>query len=292
MSQNDLMNGKDASIQSTRSPLTIAVGQFSSVDSVDRNLDTMDRLAAEAALAGSDLVVFPEASMYQWSAPSEEIAAVAQKYGDQFVEGARAITTRHGVAVIAGSYARNDTGDKPFNRLTAIDSAGQTLSVYDKVHLYDAYSWRESDTVAAGPIHGAFEELGVFDLKGWRIGMLNCYDLRFPEITRGLTERGADIITMSSAWVVGPLKEFHLSTLAAARAIETTSYVAIANQGGEVSTGRSSIVSPFGNTLATVDLVEAVAIATIRDDVLAESRSQLPIRVNRRYAVGAQAITG
>lgn len=290
MDQIDLMNHSSLPADQNRKPLTIAVGQFSSVEDTDTNLETIDRLTYDAAKSGADLVVFPEASSFSWRAESELISKVAAEHGERFVKTSREIAKRHNVAIIVGSYANSSTSNKPFNRLTAIDGAGEVAAVYDKLHLYDAYTWTESNTVSPAPILGNFDELGVFDLKGWRIGMLNCYDLRFPEMARGLTERGADIIAMSTAWVSGPLKDFHLSTLAAARAIETTSYLAVANQGGGHSTGRSTVVSPFGNTLSTLDLEEGIAIAVLTDEVLKSCREQLPIRLNRRYSASAQAI--
>lgn len=287
MYQNDLMIGVTDRKRPNREPLGVAVGQFISVANVDNNLETMDRLAKKAVSQGSDLIVFPEASMYQWSASSETLAYIADEEGDRYIQHCQDIATRNSIAMIVGGYSKNSDASKPFNRLTAINNRGEILASYDKVHLYDAYSWVESDTVTPGPIHGDFSELGVFDLKGWRIGMLNCYDLRFPELARGLCERGADVITMSSAWVTGPLKEFHLSTLATARAIENTAYVVVANQPPPLSTGKSSIISPFGTSIAAVDLAEDVASEKLRGDVLDSSRSQLPIRLNRRYAASS-----
>lgn len=287
MNQNDLMTSVTDRKSPSREPLGVSVGQFISVANVANNLETMDRLAKKAVSQGSDLIVFPEAAMYQWSASSETLAHVADKEGDQYIQHSQDIAARNNIAMIVGGYSKNPDGGKPFNRLTAINNRGEILTSYDKVHLYDAYSWVESDTVTPGPIHGDFSELGVFDLNGWRIGMLNCYDLRFPELARGLCERGADVITMSSAWVTGPLKEFHLSTLAAARAIENTAYVVVANQPPPLSTGNSSIISPFGTSIATVDLTEDIASEELRVDILDSSRAQLPIRLNRRYAASS-----
>lgn len=290
MNQNDLMTQLINREASARTPLGISVGQFISVADVSKNLATIANLAKKAVHDGSDLIVFPEASMYQWSASSETLANIAAVEGERFIARSQEIAADNNIAMIVGGYSKNPDGGKPFNRLTAIDSDGQILTSYDKVHLYDAYSWLESDTVTPGPVHGDFSELGVFDIKGWRVGMLNCYDLRFPELARGLSERGADIITMSSAWVTGPLKEFHLSTLAAARAIENTAYVVVSNQPPPLSTGNSSILSPFGTTIATVDLAEDIASERLRDEVLDSSRGQLPIRLNRRYAASASPV--
>lgn len=296
MNQNDLMTSVTSESEKGREPLKVAVGQFISVADVDTNLDTMDRLANKAASEGSQLIVFPEAAMYQWNTSSETIARIATEEGERYIHRSQDIAIRNNIALIVGGYSKNPDGGRPFNRLTAINNRGEILTSYDKVHLYDAYSWVESDTVTPGPIQGDFSELGVFVINGWRIGLLNCYDLRFPELARGLCERGADVITMSSAWVAGPLKEFHLSTLATARAIENTAYVVVANQPPPLSTGNSSIISPFGTNIAGVDLAEDIATAELREDILESSRAQLPIRLNRRYAAsslpaGTQTLT-
>src|SRR5699024_6722779 len=91
---------------------------------------------------------------------------------------------------------------------------------YDKVHLYDAFKFQESEY-----LHPGAELPPVIEIDGVKVGFAICYDLRFPELFRTLTDRGAEVICVSAAWIAGNLKETHWLTLLRARAIENTSYV-------------------------------------------------------------------
>ncbi len=125
-------------------------------------------------------------------------------------------------------------------------------------------------------------------MGGLRFGLLNCYDLRFPEMARALVDRGADVLLVGSGWVPGPLKELHWETLLRARAIENTCYVAAACQGAPASIGLSMIVDPNGQVAASVAGNEGIAAATLRAERLLSVRKVLPCLEHRRYAVVAR----
>lgn len=287
------MNQTDLTIEGNvarRNNIRVSTAQFTPTDEIDANLTTIDRLARDASAEGSQLVSFPEASMHTaWRIDPSQLSEVAHKHGERFVEQAQRIAERRQIALVVGSYHTSDSGEKPLNRLTAIGSDGSVLASYDKVHLYDAYSYKESDSVRHASIHGEFSELGLFTVQGWRVGLLNCYDVRFPELSRGLALRGADLISMSSGWVVGRRKENHLSILAAARAIENTVYFAVSNQSGTHSTGGSAVISPYGSTLSTVDEETGLASNVLKDELLHACRTELPVLENRRYSLTGAA---
>src|SRR3546814_19954318 len=95
------------------------------------------------------------------------------------------------------------------NRMLAYASNGTPIARYDKVHLYDSFGYRESDKVAAAVPDRQGSELSVFGFGPFHVGLFNCYDLRFPELTRALVDEGDDVLLIGSAWVAGEHKRGH-----------------------------------------------------------------------------------
>jgi predicted amidohydrolase len=184
------------------------------------------------------------------------------------VAGGRATT------VVAGMFERGDDPARPWNTLLV---RGAAEAAYRKIHLYDSFGYRESDRLTAGPVAPT-----VVDVAGWRVGLMTCYDLRFPELARLLVERGAEVLVLPSAWVAGPRKADHWRTLARARAIENTVFVAAAGQPGPRYTGHSLVVDPLGDVLAEAGDGPAVVRAELSRAVLAEARRTNPSLGNRR----------
>jgi predicted amidohydrolase len=170
-----------------------------------------------------------------------------------------------------------------FNTVLAVGPAGP-LGRYRKLHLYDALGWRESDRIRAGEPDrdGGLLTVGV---GGLIVGVLTCYDLRFPELARALVDAGAQLLALPAAWVSGPLKEYHWETLTRARAIENTVYVAAAAQPPPEYSGHSVLLDPMGVPLASVGEVDGLAVAEVTAARLAEVRRKLPVLEHRRYAV-------
>ena len=262
----------------------VAAAQFAGTADVAANLAAMEQLAADAARRGAALVVFPEASMYDFSASAGEIAAAARRDGARFEAGVRAIAERHRIAMVAGMYG-DGGGPLARNTLVAFDAGGRPLGRYEKLHLYDAFHYRESDKNARAPLLDDFAELTTFDLAGFRFGLLNCYDIRFPEMARLLVDRGADILLVSSGWVAGPLKEMHWETLLKARAIENTAYVVASCQPAPMSVGLSMVVDPCGIATATAAGGAGLALAELSAERIAAVREILPCLAHRRYQV-------
>ncbi len=154
--------------------------------------------------------------MFAWDSSAEQLKAAAS-VGTEFIERVSEIAVREHLHVIAGVFA--DVGDvRPRNRLIVVGPDGSLRGAYDKVHLFDAFSWRESDKVSPADTRGDLSELCTFVIDGFTVGLLNCYDLRFPEMGRALVDRGAEVLAVSAAWVAGPLKEMHWNVLLRARA--------------------------------------------------------------------------
>ena len=189
------------------------------------NLRSVHALVSEAAQSGPDLVVLPEAVMHDFGPTDSDLAAVAEPLDGPFVSALAFLAREHGTAIVAGMFEATD--GLPYNTLVALDANGDLIAAYRKVHLYDSFGYRESDRLTPGPL-----EVATVDVADARIGVMTCYDLRFPEIARLLVDAGATVLAVPAAWVRGPLKESHWDTLLRARAIENTVYVAAAAQCG------------------------------------------------------------
>jgi predicted amidohydrolase len=155
--------------------------------------------------------------------------------------------------------------------LLAVDRDGGIAGCQPKTRLYDAFSYRESDLVRPGrPSAG-----GPVELAGLTLGLVNCYELRFPERARALVAAGAWILTVSAACARGPLKEDHWVTLARARAIENCAYVLAAGARAKDTIGRSMIIDPGGVVRAGLaDEPEGLTMTELDTDLIAETRAR------------------
>jgi len=140
--------------------LVITVAQFLSGTDVEKNLRRVEELTAQAAGRGAELVVFPEASMYAWDVTASELADAARSYGPAFLEGVRAAAVRHGVTLVVGMFEPHPD-DLPYNRMVVVGTDGSIRGSYDKLHLYDAFSWQESDKISPGTTYPDGSELCV-----------------------------------------------------------------------------------------------------------------------------------
>jgi predicted amidohydrolase len=120
------------------------------------------------------------------------------------------------------------------------------------------------------------------EVGGLTVGLMTCYDLRFPELGRLLVERGADVLVVPAAWMAGDRKVDHWRTLVLARAIENTAYVVAAAQPTPRYTGHSMVVDPRGDVLAEAGDGDEVITAVLERDVLEEARRTNPSLANRR----------
>ena len=170
----------------------------------------------------------------------------------------------------------SDDPARPYNTLAVVDRDGLRAS-YRKIHLYDSFGYKESDRLSAGPVEPVLVEVG-----GVSVGLMTCYDLRFPELARVLVERGAELLVAPSAWVAGPGKVAHWRTLVSARAIENTVYLAAVGQPGPRYTGHSMVVGPDGHVVAELGDGDHVLTASIDTDDLARARRENPSLRNRR----------
>jgi deaminated glutathione amidase len=248
------------------------------------NADRVRAALATAAGQGADLAVFPEATQIRFGS---DLRAAAEPLDGPFCAGLAAAAKDSGVALVAGVFEPAPDG-RVYNTAVAYDGAGELVTSYRKLHLFDAFGQRESRHVAPGsaPV--------VCTLAGVRTGLQICYDVRFGELSLTLAAAGAQLIVLPAAWAAGLFKEDHWVTLVRARAIENTVWVAAAGQvpdPGEPPTraatgvGRSMLVDPLG--VVRLDLGPAAGIATAEVDLgLVETvRASVPSLANHRADV-------
>ena len=255
----------------TLRPRCVALVQHASGLEPDANRALLDDLTPPDA----DLVVFPEAFARDFGEAGSDVSAYAEPLGRP-VRAPSSPGWRPSAAttVVAGMFEAGDDPARPFNTLLV---RGAAEASYRKIHLYDSFGYRESDRLSAGALDPV-----VVDVGGFGVGLMTCYDLRFPELARALVDAGAEVLVVPAAWVAGPRKVDHWRTLVRARAIENTVFVVAVGQPGPRYSGHSMVVDPLGDVLAEAAEGPEVLTATLERDLLEQARRTNPSLANRR----------
>ncbi|WP_415281000.1 carbon-nitrogen hydrolase family protein [Candidatus Nitrososphaera sp. FF02] len=227
------------------------------------------------------MICFPEFQMAfsPGTQPAKELAKIAETVQGNFISTLRKAAKAGGIEVVAAMYEKG-TGSRVYDTAVVISKKGIVSSVYRKLHLYDALGFKESKKLMPGKklVRPAKTVAGS-------VGVMICYDLRFPELSRLLTVRGASILVAPSGWVQGPMKEEHWQTMVKARAIENGSYVVAPDQVGNIYAGRSMVVDPFGVVLLDMGQREGMEIVELDMEKVKQVRQSLPLLKNRRTDV-------
>ena len=265
--------------------MRIALAQILSGTDPAANLELVDRHTRQAAEAGASLVLFPEATMCRFGVP---LAPVAEPLDGRWADGVRAIADQSGVTVVAGMFrpADGDADHRVTNTLLAVGRGVDTH--YDKIHLYDAFGFSESKTVAPG------REPVVITVDGdagpVTVGLTLCYDIRFPELYIALADLGAELITAHASWGSGPGKLDQWNLLARARAIDTSSIVAAVGQAypgdeiaaaGPTGVGGSLVASALGEVLASAGADPQLLIHDVDLEAARKARTTVAVMSNR-----------
>jgi predicted amidohydrolase len=237
--------------------------------------DAQRALVAELTPDDTDLVVFPEAFARDFGEQGSDVSPFAEPVDGAFATAVAKAAAAHATTVVAGMFETNE--DEPGRPRNTLVMRGAVDADYRKIHLYDSFGYRESDRLSAGSRTPVVVELGDF-----RVGLMTCYDLRFPELARALVDHGAEVLVVPSAWVAGPRKVDHWTTLARARAIENTAYVVAVGQPGPRYTGHSLVADPYGEVVTGAGDGDTVLTATLHRELLEEARRTNPSLANRR----------
>ncbi len=262
-----------------------AIVQMKSSVDKELNLAHSLKLINEASKKKARLICFPEFQM-AYSPPeqkSESLHKIAEKITGNFVSTLSNSAKQNRITVIATLYEiinTNDKNHKVFDTGVIINELGKLQTIYRKVHLYDALGFKESKKLLAGSIIEKPSKTSV-----GKLGLLICYDMRFPEISRILTVNGANILVSPSAWVAGFMKREHWEIMVKARAIENGVYVLAPNQVGNIYCGHSMAVDPFGATIVDMENREGIEFINIDCSKIDTTRRTLPLLTNRRTDV-------
>lgn len=213
-------------------------------------------------------------------------AQLRTEAGDPVLAAVRTAAAAAGIWVHLGSLAICGDGDsRLYNRGYLIDASGGIRATYDKLHLFDVdlptgESWRESASYARG------ERAVVADSPAGPLGLSICYDLRFPDLYRAMTDAGAQLLAIPAAFTV-PTGLAHWHVLMRARAIEAGAFVVAAAQSGLHEDGRetfghSLVVGPWGEVLLDMGQGEGIGFAEIDLAELEAVRARLPALRHRR----------
>jgi deaminated glutathione amidase len=245
------------------------------------NLGRVAQAGADAARQGADLAVFPEATLARFGS---DLRGLAEPLDGEFGTGLAQLARDSGMALVVGVFEPAPDG-RVYNTAVAYSGSGDLVAAYRKIHMFDSLGERESALVAPG------SEPVVADLAGIRTGFATCYDIRFPELTRALVARGAELIVVPTAWAAGLFKEEHWVTLLRARAIENTVWVAAAGQVPDpdspptrapTGVGRSMLVDPMGTVRTDLGPWPQVGVAELDHAMIDQVRAVLPCLEHRR----------
>ena len=244
---------------------------------------------AQATAAGSAMLFTPEMSGLLDGNRERARQNIVSEGEDRVLAATREAAAKHGIWVHLGSLALKGAGedgrDKFLNRGFVIDAAGAVRASYDKLHLFDVdlangESWRESNTYCRG------ERAILVDTPVGRLGLAICYDMRFPDLFRALSDAGATVLSVPAAFT-RPTGQAHWHILLRARAIEAGAFVVAAAQtgvheDGRATYGHSLVVDPWGELL--LDMGEAAGLGSAEIDParIEEVRSRVPALRHRR----------
>jgi predicted amidohydrolase len=264
------------------SMLRVALAQVLSGSDPQENLELVATRTAEAVANDAQLVVFPEATMRRFGLP---LAEIAEPVDGPWAKQLREIAEHHQLVVVAGMFTPSGDG-RVKNTLRAVGPGVDAC--YDKIHLFDAFGFRESDTVAPGA------EPVMITVAEAKLGLSTCYDVRFPGLYTRLAELGAQVICVAASWGAGVGKVEQWQLLTRARALDSTSYVVAAAQADPAAAGvvlegmaptgvgYSAVISPRGEVLQSLGAEPGLLVADLDLDLVEQTRAAIPVLANRR----------
>jgi predicted amidohydrolase len=264
----------------------VAAVQMNSRPDLQQNLAQAEDLIDLAVRQGAELIALPENFAFLGDeqvklTQAETIAQESEKFLKRMAQ-------RYQVTLLGGGFPVPAEAGKVYNRALLIDPSGGELARYDKVHLFDVNlpdgnTYEESATVLAG-----VQLPSVYPSKTFgNLGLSICYDVRFPELYRHLSQMGTEVMFIPAAFTAYTGKD-HWQVLLQARAIENTCYVVAPAQVGRHNSVRQShghalVIDPWGVVLADAGSEPGVAIAAIEPARLEQVRRQMPSLQHRVF---------
>lgn len=257
--------------------MRVAVAQMLSTSDPVENLHIVRSFTERAAKRNARLVVFPEAAMANFSRSS---CAVAEPLDGPWATGIRTIAKEFSITIVAGMFTTTHT-DRCRNTILVV---GRGIDAhYHKIHLYDAFGYKESDYFTPG------SEAVTVTFGRTKLGLATCYDIRFPELFKYLALNGAEIMVVPSSWAAGPGKVSQWRSLVVSRALDSTSFVVACGQadppsagkrirpGSPTGVGHSLVVGPDGRVLAEAGPDPGLMVVDLDLTEIDRTRKQVPV---------------
>ncbi|GLZ39395.1 carbon-nitrogen hydrolase family protein [Actinokineospora sp. NBRC 105648] len=258
--------------------MRVALCQINSTPDPAANLSLIRTGVAEAAARGATVVVFPEATMANFAVP---LAPLAEPLDGPWATAVAEIARSADVVVSAGMFT--PAPDGRVANTTLITGRDHHLG-YDKIHLFDAFGFAESRTVAPG------SAVVTFTVDDVTFGVATCYDIRFPELFRALADKGATAVLLGASWGAGPGKREQWELLVRARALDSTSWLLTAAQAdpgpitgtAPLGIGYSTAANPRGEITAQLTAEPGLVVVEIDAESVETTRAAIPVLANRR----------
>lgn len=256
--------------------MKVALGQISVASDWRTNQSVCLDLIDKAKENNADLLVLPEGIIARDINDPHIISKTAQPLDGPFMNGL--CNASNGISII-GCITVPDGNGKFFNTQFVLKD-GKIIDYYRKIHLYDAFDMQESKIITPGN-----KLPPVIDICGMKLGLMTCYDIRFPEMACYLALSGAEVFILPAAWVKGPAKERQWEVMVTARALENTCYIVAVGECGARNIGSSMVVDPLGVPILMQGETPSLSFAFLDKARIEYARRVLPILENRRFAV-------
>lgn len=261
----------------------MAVQIESAISDKKSNFEKVKEIVSNNFIVGTDIIVLPEVWTTGWYCPSFRENAENLESGET-IEFLKELARKYNVYVIGGSYITVNENGEYKNTCPVISPTGELIASYSKMHLFSYYGCDEGSYVKNG------EYPVMVEIKGVKIGLSICYDIRFPEIYRAYRKADADLLINMAAWPKN--RKIHWESLTCARAVENQSYfVALTQSGvlknGEFNLGESRIIDYEGNTMAEITEGDGVIFAEMEFSKMYNFRNKCTVLndIHEKYTV-------
>ena len=263
--------------------IKIAAIQMSTVADKMENVRTVKTYLEKIKDENPDFVILPE--MFCCPYQTENFPIYAEKEGGPVWQQLSGYAKQNGIYMIAGSMPEKDAEGNVYNTSYIFDREGKQIGKHRKVHLFDidvkgGQTFKESDTLTAG------DSDTVFDTEFGKIGVMLCFDIRFPELSRMMVNDGAKVIFVPAAFnmTTGPA---HWELSFRTRALDNQIYMvgcapARDVSAGYISWGHSIVTDPWGRVTGMLDENEGILLAELDMDYEEQVREELPLLKSRR----------
>ena len=245
------------------------------------NLSLFEHYLEESVQTGADLILSPEVTNLITGDHQQRLRQAATNQEDEFIALAKRTAKQNGISILLGSLVfKLKNAKKCYNRSFLINSSGQVVDYYDKIHMFDV-ALDETEIYKESDFYQPGSKLKVIDTGFCKLGMTICYDVRFPHMFTKLALGGANIIAVPSAFTAKTGMK-HWEVLLRARAIETGAFIVAPAQTGKhgaldrTSHGHSMVVAPDGTILLNLGAKPGIGCVDINLEESVMFRSRIP----------------